>query len=472
MHAHAQTQGSASQTVEMQAGEQIGIVRVNPNYNRGYAIPTFSPIYSVECEFPIDGAPQDAIRTPDLVGKCEESRVAVKQLSGKHKEIFHVSFPNASALTYTPGDSVSFKVSNADARAVLMLKILSLEGRADNPFAFRRIHKKTGEIAFSYKGTLLAYFKHMFDFASIPSKAFLHKLHETVPHPACKDGVDARDYLRYLSSKDGSRDYFSLYGSWSSLLDIVVTFNCMPSLEMVLAYGAEIKPRSFSLINHKDQSDLAFICGAMTKSMHGANRPFLRHGHTSAFIRQLHSGGPGSCGEGCIYDIEVKPNRLMRISYEAKHLVLFCTGTGVAPFISFIRNRLSSQTIDIFYGCRDQDDNILHCMGLASSSSGCTDLVGSTLYNVSAQRVSKRTDRIEEGVTANVVYSRENRKIHLDEFLDLNEALLREYFTRLRDRSEIYICTRRELQGVLEHKLRKIAGSEFVAERLRIDDWM
>jgi sulfite reductase alpha subunit-like flavoprotein len=442
------------------------VARVEVKEVAGAECPSFAQIHEAEYRIGREdeeyaggssGSPADAVP----VGKMD-----IKRISEKYREVFHVEIPNFSGIKHVPGDSLSFRASNPDGPVLAMLDALSLGELRERAFSFRRVHKRSGKEVFSYRGTVWKYFKHFFDFSSIPSKAFLYQLFLSVPFP----GAEAQ-YLKYLCSREGSSEYFSLYKRWISIVDIIGAFGCRPSLETVLAYGTEIKPRSFSLTNGECRGDslfLSFICGAMRCEMEGTSGTFVRHGHTSGLLmratERAKRGSGYTCAEDCIYGVELKPNRLMRMEGPAKSFVLFGLGTGIAPFISFIRNMDSSHRIRLFYGCRDLSDNILRLIGLVDGEHPEKSRFKG------AVRCSRNRTKGESDVEIEIVYSRDNSSMHMDKFIEANRERIAEMLRTL-SQTEIHVCARKEVQNTISTSLRTIVAESGINASIMVDDW-
>lgn len=78
---------------------------------------------------------------------------------------------------------------------------------------------------------------------------------------------------------------------------------------------------------------------------------FMRYGKTSTFLE-----------EDSILPLFIKPrkNRLLTF-HPAERMILIATGTGIAPFLSFLRNNTADDNIKflIVYGCREVEDDLL-----------------------------------------------------------------------------------------------------------------
>lgn len=109
---------------------------------------------------------------------------------------------------------------------------------------------------------------------------------------------------------------------WNNIIDFIKTFGCRPMLEDLLGDCEIIKPRYFSLTN-KIGEDSEILVGIMSKVFEG----FVRYGHVSSY---LVNPEPGEI------QVSLRTNLLFRMDAAEKKLLGICTGTGIAPFLSFI----------------------------------------------------------------------------------------------------------------------------------------
>ncbi|KAL0266161.1 UNVERIFIED_CONTAM: hypothetical protein PYX00_011878 [Menopon gallinae] len=220
---------------------------------------------------------------------------------------------------FCPGDSLGLFVPN-DAQ--LVDRLFALCSLSDACVSIVR----DGRHGFTYTGTLRDFFLHHVDLHTLPRKSFLYALSKTSPRG---------QMLEYLCSREGTQDYFGMLGR-NSVVDIVETFECRPSAAVLVEHCEIIKPRFFSLTNRLG-SDAEILVGA------------IRNGHVSRFVAGCRAGDAVGC--------YVKENRLMRMTSSAM-LLCICTGTGVAPFLAFARNKADSQALWLVFGCRGVEDDL------------------------------------------------------------------------------------------------------------------
>ncbi|KAI5192133.1 NADPH-ferrihemoprotein reductase [Nematocida minor] len=326
-------------------------------------------------------------------------------------------------IEYVPGDSILLWVSNSESIANTLMELLDVP--ADRWISFQRIHNRTSSVVFSFAGMASDYFRHFLDTTSLPSKLFLYRLSEY----ACEE---EKDKLAYLSSKEGSAEYFMMIRNWNSIIDILIQFRVKVPLEVLLEVCTEIKPRAFSLINKKE-NDIELIVGVISNSTEESTRNghFSEYAVSTANSREKTETAEDTDKNMRIFDssiayrIQLKANRLLRLREETTNALLFGIGTGVAPFISFIRNHGSSCKFSLFYGCRNRDENILVKIGLVSGPGEESKYAGAVLFRVGPTDV-------------HVVYSRESMCLRMHDFLAKNKEKIddecKQFF------NDLYIC--------------------------------
>lgn len=389
----------------------------------------------------------------DPLGKTQIDSSTVYSLE---KEIVYSTKKTAVKLTvkntpmeYVPGDSILLWVSNSESICSALMDILGV--CKDRWISFTRTHIRTGAAVFTYSGMASDYFRHFIDATSLPSKLFLYRISKYADQ-------SEQDKLEYLSSKEGSKDYFKMSKNWNSIIDILVQFKVKIPLEVLLEVCTEIKPRAFSLIN-KQKTDCVIIAGSVTNTQEGS----VRKGHFTEYAISTQDTQKSACeGSGIlknrepldtsiVYRIQHKPNRLMALREETKNAFLFGIGTGVAPFISFIVNSGESKRFTLFYGCRSRHENILVNIGFLTGPSEESAYEGAILFR-------------KGNTNIHVVYSQENESFRIGQFLKRNKEKINSECMIFND---LYICGNKEAMQEI---------SEYFAENHSemnkyIDDW-
>ncbi|KAI5149991.1 hypothetical protein NEAUS05_1987 [Nematocida ausubeli] len=382
--------------------------------------------------------------TPRDMQRLESYKLEIAEVYRGRQDVFKGVLQNTS-IKYTPGDSLLMWAPNSETVVQKLMELLSIQ--KDRVIEFTRVRIRGRAHVFSFAGRISEYFRYFLDVTSLPSKLSLFRLSQY----AEKDS----DKLAYLSSKEGSADYFAMGKNWNSLLDILVQFSVKIPLESLLEVAKEIKPRAFSLIN-QESNECEFIAGILRNG-----ESDCREGHFSDYIMRVAQtentpvSSESAEASGMIYRIRHKENILFQLRSSTKNALLFGIGTGVSPFISFIRNCKKDCVFTLFYGCKTEDENILAKTGIAWEAGLESEYAGAKLFTTESPNV-----------TVHVVYSQTNQSIRMGEFLQRNKekiaARCREIST-----SGIYTCGNKQaMQSVSQY---------FTAEHPEIsqhnDDW-
>jgi methionine synthase reductase len=272
----------------------------------------------------------DYFSRPFLDGlSLEKARVVeLEDMGARWRMVYRVKLD--VSFEYTPGDSIGLYCPNDDSLVDEIMQILEIGDT-------RCKIESTGAVAFTYVGTLRGFFKFHYDFTTLPRKSFLMGL-----SLSCTD--DNRERIEYLCSKEGRRDYLRMSKNWNSVIDIIRTFGSRPSLHDLLCDCELIKPRSFSLINEVG-GESEILLGITEKVLEDSKR----YGHVSSYVTN-----------GKMEDIGVylKPSKSFSLSGDKKILAV-CTGTGVAPVLSFMNNLRKGQSLWIIYGFRSSEDDLI-----------------------------------------------------------------------------------------------------------------
>lgn len=316
---------------------------------------------------------------------------SILKLPCKWKQVYKIQFKKK--LSYTPGDSISIIAPNTTQIVDELFRFLKLKD-------FNLIIEHT---KFKYEGSLRDFFLNVFDFNSIPKKAFFYDI---------KKYSKYEKVIEYLCSKEGTRDYFRID---LNVLELLKIFKCKPSIYDLLMNCQIIRPRKYSLIN-KSENECEILVGIIKRKIFsdyfdenfleniiqnlrisGNNdmkkkaynflkdnenklennntetiiytknecfndhkkenlnidinkeKSVLKYGHISSLIK---------ADQFKKVSISLSENKLLRLG-NSKNILCICTGTGIAPFISFLNNKKEDQFIKIIYGFRNIEDDLL-----------------------------------------------------------------------------------------------------------------
>ncbi|TBU02006.1 hypothetical protein CWI37_0578p0020 [Hamiltosporidium tvaerminnensis] len=330
--------------------------------------------------------------------------LSITNMGTEWKEVYKIKLNKT--IDFIPGDSVGLYCYNPEHVIKVLLSYLNYNQEAssynDIYNTFYKIERK-GCYSYEYSGNLYGFLRKI-DVLSLPKKSFLNSLSEERDKnnmvevvrdmSSGLEGVnnisttDRVNDLKYLCSKEGVKDYYNIYKNFNNLLDILEYFKCKITLELLAEHCEFIKPRYFSLINNKS-GNIELLIGIMSHSVSNS----VRYGQVSAFIKEKYNekymnidinkdenkdrdreeseysnSKYGCCNDINYNDSNTKPildnidfvyrmNRLLRLQETKKHL-LISTGTGIAPFISFYKNRRKDYLMWLIYGCRNVCDDL------------------------------------------------------------------------------------------------------------------
>lgn len=189
-------------------------------------------------------------------------------------------------------------------------------------------------------------FRKYADIMHFPKKSFIRHLAEF-----CQLEND-RQTLLFISSKLGSSTYMELARKHASFIDFLVTFkSCTPPLECILVHLPILQPRYYSCCNAEGSNQVEFIYSPIQYDMPNGLR---RLGVSSNFLERSRLNGVET-------PFRVFPKAsLFRLpeKVENHRLIMICAGTGISPFMGFLRTMnergLKPLTNWLFYGFRNR----------------------------------------------------------------------------------------------------------------------
>lgn len=175
--------------------------------------------------------------------------------------------------------------------------------------------------------TVLDFFTKHIDLTYFPKKACLFQLAEW-----CEDEGERKDLL-YLASRAGSPHYLRIAGERTTILDFLNTFpSCNPPLEILLRHLPLLHPRFYSISNTKlDGSGSVEILFNTIEYETPEGHP--RKGLCSSWIER-------AIKDSLPLSLVPRPNSTVfrPPTLSDTPLLMICAGTGISPFIGFIRH--------------------------------------------------------------------------------------------------------------------------------------
>jgi sulfite reductase alpha subunit-like flavoprotein len=231
-----------------------------------------------------------------------------------------------------------------DPEAVVQLALLAHEPHPPKDSFAEFWHQRTRKTI-----KLRDLFTNFLDLSYFPKKACLKDLSEW-----CRDPAEAQDLL-YLSSRSGSPAYLKIAGERTTILDWLHTFpSAHPPLAFLLNHLPLLHPRFYSISNCKtgEGEEVEFVFNTIE---YDTPDGLARKGICSSWLeRKIMSQSR---------DVFILPRPNYAVfrppADPAVPLVMICAGTGISPFIGFLRQFAQSKEAHplrwLFFGFRDMN---------------------------------------------------------------------------------------------------------------------
>ncbi|KAK3882716.1 hypothetical protein Pcinc_012922 [Petrolisthes cinctipes] len=285
---------------------------------------------------------------------------------------------------YEPGDSYGVLVRNPKCDVEMLLHLLGLTGQADNIFELSVMldtKKKCAAVPsfIPARGFLRNILESCVDIRAIPKKPLVRSLVEHTADPK------ERRRLQELVSKEGAGEYSQhVRGANLSLLDLLIIFSsCQPPITTLLEHLPRLLPRAYSIISSPliNQSCVTFACNiieiprinSVTYSRRG-----ISTGWFSSLCKDLCDAEDiaqpmGNLTLNAHRDIHAEIYKRSNQNFHlpkqaATPIIMVGPGTGVAPFVGFLRHREKIMAINqeqkfgeswLFYGCRHRERDFI-----------------------------------------------------------------------------------------------------------------
>jgi homodimeric pyruvate:ferredoxin (flavodoxin) oxidoreductase len=259
------------------------------------------------------------------------------------------------SLPYTLGDALAVHWNNDEAR---VLRFLEAYGMNPNDCYTATLLEgmAAGVKADRLDGTfcVASVFTDMLDIFGRPSKKFLKDLSKVAP-----EGAD-RDRLNFLVSDEGA-DAFTkdVVGESLTFADVLLAFpSAKPDLNQLLTMLPVMKPRLYTIASSTRQTPGSIELTVITNTW-DTNSGVEKTGSCTDFFERTDTG---KASEPVWMDCSISPGSFQFGEPEVP-MVMTGTGTGVAPFLAFAKERdwyvqnhgpERAGEMWLFFGCRNK----------------------------------------------------------------------------------------------------------------------
>ena len=292
-------------------------------------------------------------------------------------------------MIYEPGDSFGIICPNSNAEVEELITKLGLNEKADTPFSIQ-LKTSTSKKSASVPNYIpeISVIRHTFltclEICAVPSKALIRVLSEHT------SDLQQKRRLQELCSKQGTNEYTKFVREPSlSLLDLLNAFpSCQPPFVRLLELMPRLKARLYSVSSSplEDPLHLHFVFNVVEFPAIGGIRE-QRQGVCTGWLNNI----ARSQGKSMTGDSKAPIDAFSKLSleefvnvpvFQRKNLnfklpsnpktpiIMIGPGTGVAPFIGFLKHRelkqkklgLDTSLSDawLFFGCRHKERDYLY----------------------------------------------------------------------------------------------------------------
>ncbi|XP_069956956.1 methionine synthase reductase-like [Cherax quadricarinatus] len=289
-------------------------------------------------------------------------------------------------FAYEPGDSFGIIVKNKENEVEILLNLLGISDRADKIYELSVLpntKKKAAAVPkfIPVKSSLRYILEHCVDIRSVPKKPLVRALLEYTSSPSEKRR------LQELVSKEGASEYTkNIREANLTLLDLLIIFgSCKPPVTTLLEHLPRLQPRAYSIISSPlvDSENISFVFNVVEIPKENTvtyARKGICTGWLFSVYNELASNGTDlnttfsglTISEKCnvCATIYLRSNQNFHLPKDlATPIIMIGPGTGVAPFVGFLRHRqkiMASNPNDIigkswlFFGCRHKEHDFLY----------------------------------------------------------------------------------------------------------------
>ena len=263
---------------------------------------------------------------------------------------------------YESGHAIDIVCGNNKVEVNNLLKRLKIEDRnkiisikSTNPT--KKLGSTFVKLTESNKVTYEQFFTYCVDIRNASLKKALLRV---LAHYSSDEKDKTR--LLELSSKEGSDHYQNMIKqSALSLLDLLNIFeSCQPDVSHLIQMLIPLTTRSYTLCSSftKENNEMEIIFN-LVKFKRENNRTYERNGIASDYLSKLNQNDE-------FYFLKRKFQNFTFPSESDKPIIMIGPGTGIAPFVSYLRSIKNHGKIKenpnlwLFYGCRHPQRDFLY----------------------------------------------------------------------------------------------------------------
>lgn len=324
-------------------------------------------------------------------------------------------------FSYGPGDAINILCPNNSEEVKSLLTRLNVKSNEDvisikssNP---KKISgRKYVELTEKNKLSIFNFFTYCVDIRHSSIKKGLIRMLANY----CSDNSDEKRLLEFCS-KEGSELFQSLVKEPQlSLLDLLNMFkSCKPPLDHLIQNLSPLVIRSYSLCSFysktdKNELETVFNIVNFDQSM---GRTYSRQGIATGYLSKLKSSEK-------VFFFKRKFQGFTFPSDEDlqdKPLIMIGPGTGIAPFISYLRSKdadkNSKSNLVLFYGCRDPTKDFLFKSEVLNFST--TVLSNCYLSFSRVSNIENESDILKKSYQKNAKYVQDSIRMNSKEICHL-----------------------------------------------------
>ena len=292
----------------------------------------------------------------------------ITRLSGDESSKTSLLIEVEGTFDYQPGDSFSTVLPNDSSIVNLLLNRLKVAHLADVPVersVLTGSSKSDSSCNFIPRISTLRYiFSNCVDIASMPFKRVFFRLLADY----CFNDDEFRQLLR-ISSRQGAEEYNQLREKMLTLLDVLNMFpSCDPPVERLLENLPILLPRPYSFASSPLDDDGKFSFVFNVVNIPEDETRLARKGVATGWFEKHMEDVNHEVREIRIPAF-LRSNTSFRMPDDPRiPLILIGPGTGVAPFVGFLRHRRQLKkkdssivfgSVHLLFGCRTESNDFL-----------------------------------------------------------------------------------------------------------------